>query len=47
MLTGLYGMNVKLPMMPGGEDMQFWWVIGSLAATGIGMMAFFWTRKWW
>lgn len=47
MLTGLYGMNVKLPTMPGGEDMQFWWVIGSLIAAGGGMMTFFWTRKWW
>jgi magnesium transporter len=47
MLTGLYGMNVKLPTLPGGEDMQFWWVIGSLLTTGFGMMGFFWTRKWW
>jgi magnesium transporter len=46
MLTGLYGMNVKLPELPGGTDMQFWWVLGALAATGGGMIAFFSTRKW-
>ncbi len=23
-LTSLYGMNVRLPMMPGGEGAQFW-----------------------
>lgn len=46
MLTGLYGMNVKLPELPGGPDMQFWWVIGSLVATAGGMIAFFSTRKW-
>ena len=46
MLTGLYGMNVKLPELPGGPDMQFWWVIGSLVTTGGGMIVFFTTRKW-
>ena len=46
MLTGLYGMNVKLPELPGGPDHQFWWVIGALVATGGGMITFFSTRKW-
>jgi len=45
-LTGLYGMNVKLPDLPGGPDMQFWWVIGSLTLTSGAMLAFFATRKW-
>jgi len=46
MLTGLYGMNVHLPQLPGGPDMQFWWVMGGLSTTGIGMVVFFVTRKW-
>ena len=46
MLTGLYGMNVHLPQLPGGPDMQFWWVMGGLSTTAIGMIAFFVTRKW-
>lgn len=45
-LTGMYGMNVKLPVLPGGEDMQFWWVMGLLTATVCAMVAFFKTRKW-
>ena len=27
-LTGMYGMNVTLPHMPGGDPWQFWWVVG-------------------
>jgi magnesium transporter len=46
MLTGMYGMNVKLPVLPGGEDMQFWWVIGLLSITVGAMVVFFRTRKW-
>ena len=26
-LTGLYGMNVTIPQLPGGEAAQFWWVV--------------------
>ncbi len=46
-LTGLYGMNVPLPHLPGGEAMQFWWVVGFMA-TGSGAM-FVWFRRsgWW
>ena len=31
-LTGMYGMNVTLPHMPGGEEWQFWWVVGIMVA---------------
>ena len=27
-LTGMYGMNVPLPHLPGGEHAQFWWIVG-------------------
>jgi magnesium transporter len=45
-LTGIYGMNVAMPELPGGPGAQFWWIIGMLAATSGGMMWFFRTRRW-
>ena len=40
-LTGMYGMNVPLPHMPGGEHAQFWWILGVMAAVTFGMLGFF------
>ena len=31
-LAGMYGMNVQLPRFPGGEDAQFWWIVGLMLA---------------
>jgi magnesium transporter len=45
-LTGVYGMNVKLPHLPGGEDAQFWWIIGMMLALSTLMLAFFRRRQW-
>jgi len=45
-LTGVYGMNVPLPVLPGGDDAQFAWVMGMLVAMGGGTLLFFRTRKW-
>jgi magnesium transporter len=45
-LTGVYGMNVTLPQLPGGEQAQFTWVMGMLVAMGGGTLWFFRTRKW-
>lgn len=45
-LTGMWGMNVALPFLPGGPDAQFWW-IGAIMATVIAsMLIFFWRRNW-
>ena len=30
-ITGLFGMNVTLPALPGGADAQFWWITGGMA----------------
>ena len=30
LLTGVFGMNVVLPRFPGGEAMQFWWLLALL-----------------
>jgi magnesium transporter len=45
-LTGLYGMNVPLPHLPGGEAAQFWWVVGMMVALAVVMLAFFRSRNW-
>ena len=45
-LTGLYGMNVTLPHLPGGAGMQFWWVFLIMAAVSGGMLWFFRLRRW-
>jgi magnesium transporter len=45
-LTGIYGMNVDLPDLPGGHAVQFWWIMAMMAATSVGLLWFFKTRKW-
>jgi magnesium transporter len=45
-ITGLYGMNVRLPQFPGGEGAQFWWIVGSMALSTTLMVWFFKSRKW-
>src|SRR3954451_20812179 len=32
LLTGIYGMNIALPHLPGGESAQFWWLMAFSAA---------------
>lgn len=46
-LTGLYGMNVPLPHLPGGESSQFWWVVGLMAMASVGMFVAFRRKGWW
>jgi magnesium transporter len=45
-VTGLYGMNVPLPELPGGEDTQFWWVTGIMAGIALLMLALFRRVRW-
>jgi magnesium transporter len=45
-LTGMWGMNVPLPHLPGGETAQFWWV-AVLMFTISGIMLWFFRRKGW
>ena len=45
-LTGMYGMNVKLPHLPGGDPAQFWWVLGIMVALAAAMLAVFRSRDW-
>jgi magnesium transporter len=45
-LTGMWGMNVKLPLLPGGEQAQFWWLAGIMAVISAVMLAIFRRMKW-
>jgi magnesium transporter len=45
-LTGMWGMNVALPVFPGGAAAQFWWLAGIMAATVGAMLAWFYRRHW-
>ena len=45
-LTGAYGMNVALPLFPGGDAAQFWWIAGLMLGTS-GIMLWFFKRMRW
>ncbi len=45
-LTGLYGMNVVIPYLPGPDGMQFWWIVGMSATIVVSMLAVFRWRDW-
>jgi len=45
-LTGVYGMNVPLPHLPGGEGAQFWWVLGIMFAMSGSMLVYFRKKHW-
>ncbi|MEQ1759121.1 MAG: magnesium/cobalt transporter CorA [Vicinamibacterales bacterium] len=45
-LTGMWGMNIRLPYMPGGEAAQFWWIGAMMAAVVVVMLAYFKRRNW-
>jgi magnesium transporter len=45
-LTGMYGMNVTLPHLPGGDGAQFWWVLGIMLAMSAAMLGYFRTKDW-
>ena len=44
-LTGRWGMNVTLPHLPGGDQAQFWWVVGFMFALGFVMVWYFRRQK--
>jgi magnesium transporter len=46
LLSGLYGMNVRLPHFPGGDAAQFWWISSIMIAIIIVMLVFFRRRRW-
>lgn len=44
--TGMYGMNVPLPHLPGGEHAQFWWILAIMFGMSAGMLVFFRRKRW-
>jgi len=45
-LTGLWGMNVPLPHLAGGDAAQFWWVVGIMGAITAVMLGIFRWNEW-
>jgi len=45
-LTGLYGMNVDLPHLPGGDRAQFWWIFVIMLGISVTMLWFFRRKDW-
>lgn len=45
-LTGMWGMNVKLPDLPGGPEAQFWWVVGLMLGLIVVMLGYFRKQDW-
>ena len=45
-LTGMYGMNVPIPHLPGGERMQFWWILIMMFAMSGAMLWYFRRQRW-
>ena len=46
-LTGMWGMNIELPHLPGGESAQFWWVVAIMGAASFAMFLMFRRSGWW
>ena len=46
LLAGIWGMNVPLPNFPGGETVQFWWVVGMMLVLVAGMLTLLRVRRW-
>jgi magnesium transporter len=45
-LTGMWGMNIDLPHLPGGAGSQFWWISGIMFAIISAMLVVFRLNKW-
>jgi magnesium transporter len=45
-LTGMWGMNIALPHLPGGDGAQFWWLGGMMAVIVGGMLVYFTRKRW-
>ena len=45
-LTGMWGMNIGLPHLPGGDRYHFWWIVIIMLAISGSMLALFRRRGW-
>jgi magnesium transporter len=46
LVSGLWGMNLLLPRLPGGEGAQFWWIFGIMSGVVAGMLTLFRVARW-
>jgi magnesium transporter len=47
LVAGIYGMNMKLPLVATDQEPQpFWWIVGGMVVTVLLMLAFFRRRGW-
>jgi Mg2+ and Co2+ transporter CorA len=47
LVAGIYGMNMKLPLVATPDDPRpFWWIIGGMIVAVGAMLAFFKKRNW-
>jgi magnesium transporter len=47
LVAGLYGMNMKLPLVASEHDPRpFWWLMGGMAVAVAAMLVFFRRRRW-
>jgi LPXTG-motif cell wall-anchored protein len=42
----MHGMNVGLPVFPGGPAAQFWWLTGIMLVVSGAMLWYFRRKKW-
>jgi magnesium transporter len=45
-LASMFGMNVTLPVFPGGGGAQFWWVLSIIVGMSAGMIWLFRRQDW-
>ena len=45
-LTSMWGMNIALPRLPGGPNVQFVWIVLIMAAISATMLAVFRHKRW-
>ncbi len=45
-LTGVWGMNVAIPHLPGSDALQFWWLMGGMAVLSATMLWWFKRMDW-
>jgi magnesium transporter len=47
LVAGIYGMNMKLPLVGSESDPRpFWWLVGGMVATVVVMLGFFRKKHW-
>jgi magnesium transporter len=45
-LTSMWGMNIPLPHLPGGDHAQFWWVLAMMVGMAAVMLWMFRRKRW-